>query len=75
MHDDKVTIKSNGRIHIDSDMFFNPTLAATLAGATFSGSVTVVGPKATLSLDIIPGSPLTLQADVVDTKGGHVRSE
>lgn len=75
MHDDKLTIKSTGRIHLDIDMYLNSTLAATLAGATFSGTVTVTGPKATLSLDIIPGAPLTLQQDIVDTKGGHIRSE
>lgn len=75
MHDDKLTIKSNGRLHDGIDMFMNTTLAATMAGATFSGTVTTAGPKVTLSLDIIPGALLTLQADTVDTKGGHVRSE
>lgn len=68
MQDSKFTIKANGRIHIDTDMFMNSTLAATLAGATFSGSVTVIGPKATLSLDIVPGSPLALQIDTLLAK-------
>lgn len=75
MHIDKVTIKSTGRLHVDQDVFMNPTLAATFAGATFSGTVTVIGPKVTISVDVIPGSPLTLQTDVVDTKGGSIRSE
>lgn len=68
MQDSKFTIKANGRIHIDTDMFMNSTLVATLVGAAFSGGVTVTGPKATLSLDIIPGSPLALQVDSVLTK-------
>lgn len=68
MQDSKLTIKANGRIHIDTDMYMNSALAATLAGATFSGSVTVTGPKAVLSLDIIPGAPLTLQIDTLLAK-------
>ena len=28
MQDSKLTIKANGRIHIDTDMFMNPALAA-----------------------------------------------
>lgn len=75
MHDDKLTILSNGRLHLDMDAYLNMTLAATFAGATFSGTVTVVGPKVTVSVDIVPGSPLSLQTNIVDDKQGHIRSE
>jgi len=73
MHIDNVTLNLDGSMTITLSEFLNPSVAATFAGATISGSVTNPNPsQVSVTINLTPGAPIVEQTSQADAGGSAV---
>jgi len=73
MHVDNVQANLDGSITITLTEFMNPTVGATFAGATISGSAVHNGGGAVaITVNVTPGAPIVQQTVQQDAGGSGV---